>query len=168
MNLTKEARNVKSILQGTTLRGHQQQPPPAQQQHTKTAQHPGATTSSSVSHQGHQSGAHDQNRSNKIVPAKKRNILEVFKKPSNAKDVDKPMPYRHHHHHGLDKSELEYAEAFKVVDSAIILNFNCNCKFSQLTATQDTGQSQERAQVFDSKIGHRHTKEIHHGKCNGN
>lgn len=50
---------------------------------------------------------------------KRRNLLEVFKKPLNPKDIEKTI---RQHQHFIDKSELEYIEALKV--GAEFFNFS--------------------------------------------
>lgn len=82
---------VKSVLQGPSSSSRQQQ------------QHNNDSPSSQNK---------KDDKKSVSTPSKKRNLLEVFKKPSNAKEiiVDKPRKQ----HYILDKSELEYIEALKV------------------------------------------------------
>lgn len=87
--LKREVQAVKSILQGgsSTVRDH------SDSQHSKEMRH----------------GKHDD----KQTKQKKRNLLEVFKKPSNAKDIGKPIKQRPVPH-VVDKFELECIEVLKV------------------------------------------------------
>lgn len=63
----------------------------------------------------HSKDTHRQARDDK-AKSKKRNILEqVFKKPSNTKEVDKPTQKRTSPHI-IDKFELECIEILKVND----------------------------------------------------
>lgn len=54
---------------------------------------------------------HTENVSDEKKQLKKRNLLEVFKKPLNPKDIEKSIKQ---HQHFVDKSELEYLDALKV------------------------------------------------------
>lgn len=87
--LKREVQAVKSILQGgsSSVRDH------SDSQHSKEIRH----------------DKHDD----KQTKQKKRNILEVFKKPSNAKDIGKPIRQRSVPH-VVDKFELECIEVLKV------------------------------------------------------
>lgn len=82
--LKREVQAVKSILQGTS----------------NTAQHRDQTDVQ----------RHDKSDKTK---QKKRNLLEVFKKPSNAKEIGKPVKHRSSSH-VVDKFELECIEVLKV------------------------------------------------------
>lgn len=93
--LKREVQAVKSILQGgsSTMRD---------QSHSHQESH-------------HSKDTHRQARDDK-AKSKKRNILEqVFKKPSNTKEVDKPTQKRTSPHI-IDKFELECIEILKVND----------------------------------------------------
>lgn len=79
--LKREVQAVKSILQGGTSRDH---------------------------HSHHVEGR--QTRDDKKTHQKKRNLLEVFKKPSNAKDIEKTVKRPH----VIDKFDLECLEILKV------------------------------------------------------
>lgn len=110
--LSKEAQAVKSVLQGTSSRGHQTHPP---QYHAPPPPHPSTTTNPSSS----SSTADDKPK--KTTTTKKRNLLEVFKKPSNAKEIGKPVQKpQPKQHHVPDKNEIEYIEALKVFRLLII------------------------------------------------
>lgn len=87
--LKREVQAVKSILQGgsSSVRDH------SDAQHSKEMRH----------------AKHDD----KQTKQKKRNLLEVFKKPSNAKDIGKPIKQRPVPHI-VDKFELECIEVLKV------------------------------------------------------
>lgn len=90
--LKREVQAVKSILQGgsSSMRDH------------------------SHSHQDsqHSRDGHRQAKDDK-AKLKKRNLLEVFKKPSNAKEIGKPAKQRTSPH-AIDKFELECIEILKV------------------------------------------------------
>lgn len=97
--LKREVQAVKSILQGgsTSLRDHSQ------------------------SHHHHRHESHHSKDTQRHVKddkskLKKRNLLEVFKKPSNAKEIDKPVKQRTSPH-VIDKFELECIEILKVMIS---------------------------------------------------
>lgn len=51
---------------------------------------------------------------------KKRNLLEVFKKPSNAKEIGKPVKQRTSSH-AIDKFEMECIEILKVTHIFLII-----------------------------------------------
>lgn len=90
--LKREVQAVKSILQGgsSSMREHTQSH--HEPQHSKDTQ---------------RHGKDDKSKQ------KKRNILEVFKKPSNAKEIGKPVKQRTSPH-VIDKFELECIEILKV------------------------------------------------------
>lgn len=91
--LKREVQTVKSILQGATSSVG------------RSSEH--ASTSSSDTKQ---SGRSDRKQQ------KKRNLLEVFKKPSSlaqGKDTDK-LATKRNHHHVVDKFELECLDVLKV------------------------------------------------------
>lgn len=89
--LKREVQAVKSILQGgsTSTRDHLQ-----------------------PLHESHHSKDPHRHAKDDKAKLKKRNILEVFKKPSNAKDIGKPVKQRSSH--VIDKFELECIEILKV------------------------------------------------------
>lgn len=89
---------IKAVLQGPSSSSRQQQ----QQQHKS----PAAPTEA-------QTRTGDKKSSASSTPNKKRNLLEVFKKPLNAKEIIVDRPRKQHH--VLDKIELEYIEALKVI-----------------------------------------------------
>lgn len=88
--LKREVQAVKSILQGgpSTIHDH------SDSQHSKEMMH---------------HAKHDD----KQTKQKKRNLLQVFKKPSNAKDTGKSIRQRSVPH-VVDKFELECIEVLKV------------------------------------------------------
>lgn len=102
--MKREVQAVKSILQGgsSSMRDHSQQ-------HSKDA------------HQRH-------GKEDKAKLSKKRNLLEVFKKPSNAKEIGKPVKQRTSSH-AIDKFELECIEILKVTQTCLIIfcNFFFGC-----------------------------------------
>lgn len=61
----------------------------------------------------HSKDAHRHAKDDK-AKLKKRNLLEVFKKPSNAKEIGKPVKQRTSPH-VIDKFELECIEILKVL-----------------------------------------------------
>lgn len=63
----------------------------------------------------HSKDTHRHARDDK-AKLKKRNLLEVFKKPSNAKEIGKPTKQRTSPH-VIDKFELECIEILKVIES---------------------------------------------------
>lgn len=69
--------------------------------------------SSSQSHRHESQHRHAKDDKGK---QKKRNLLEVFKKPSNAKDIGKPIKQRTSPH-VIDKFELECIEILKVCNN---------------------------------------------------
>lgn len=92
--LTAQKRDdVKAVLQGPSSS--------SRQHHQQQQQSPASTES--------QTKTGDKKSS---TPNKKRNLLEVFKKPLNAKEIVVDRPRKQHH--VLDKIELEYIEALKV------------------------------------------------------
>lgn len=124
--LQKEALAVKSILQGSSKRSHQQRPPhplptPADASHpaaTPAKAHSDKTSPNQVSSPS--TNADTKTNSTNTTP-KKRSIFEVLKNPSNAKVPDKnaaQAPNTHHHHQApprkLDKVEIEFLEALQV------------------------------------------------------
>lgn len=92
--LKREVQAVKSILQGgsSSMRDHSQS-------------HQDSQNSSRDVH--HRPAKDDKSK------LKKRNLLEVFKKPSNAKEIGKPVKQRTSSH-AIDKFELECIEILKV------------------------------------------------------
>lgn len=86
--LKREVQAVKSILQGASSSVRDKSEP----HHSKESQR--------------------QSKDDK-TKQKKRNILEVFKKPSNAKEIGKPTKQRSTYH-VVDKFELECIEILKV------------------------------------------------------
>lgn len=91
--LKREVQAVKSILQGgsSSMRDHSQL-------HQEQLQHSKDKT-------------HRHTRDDK-AKLKKRNIFEVFKKPTNAVDMDKSVKQRN----VIDKFELECIEILKVMN----------------------------------------------------
>lgn len=88
---------VKTVLQGPSSSSRHQQQQQQQNHHQQS--------NDTLSH-----NKKDEKKTTS-TPSKKRNLLEVFKKP-NTKDIviDKPRKQ----HYVLDKTELEYIEALKV------------------------------------------------------
>lgn len=100
----KEIQAVKAVLQGTSSHHHQQHRQ-LLQQHTNQQQ--------DESLRGDVSNKRDDTTSpRKDTLSKKRNLFEVFKKPSNAKEVEKFRSTERTY--VVDKSELEYIETLKV------------------------------------------------------
>lgn len=99
----KEIQAVRAVLQGTTSQHHQQH-----RQHLQ--KHVQQDDSLRVDAPNKRD---DATSPRKDTLTKKRNLFEVFKKPSNAKEVEK---YRsvERTSHVVDKSELEYIETLKV------------------------------------------------------
>lgn len=133
--LKREVQAVKSILQGgsSSMRDHSQ------------------------SHQDSQHSSRDvHHRPAKDDKAKlkKRNLLEVFKKPSNAKEIGKPVKQRTSSH-AIDKFELECIEILKVCVN--FLAYFCNRKKNHIlfllrthSAHENSGQCKKGAHLFDS------------------
>lgn len=92
-SLKREVQAVKSILQGGSSSMRTEQQTLHESQHSKDAQR------------------HAKDDKAKL---KKRNLLEVFKKPSNAKEIGKPSKQRTSPH-VIDKFELECIEILKVI-----------------------------------------------------
>lgn len=90
--LKREVQAVKSILQGGSSSMREQPQAHPESQHSKDT---------------HRHGKDDK------AKQKKRNILEVFKKPSNAKEIGKPVKQRISPH-VIDKFELECIDILKV------------------------------------------------------
>lgn len=103
--LKREVQAVKSILQGGSSSMRDHQTVHESQQHSKDT---------------HRHAKDDK------AKLKKRNLLEVFKKPSNAKEIGKPVKQRISPH-VIDKFELECIEILKVITSTVwrICNFIC-------------------------------------------
>lgn len=87
---------VKSILQG----GPSSRDSSSSHQSSDTLQHS----------KDHRYAKHDDKQNKQ----KKRNLLEVFKKPSNAKEIGKPNIKQPSVPHVVDKFELECIEVLKV------------------------------------------------------
>lgn len=106
----KELQAVKAVLQGTTSQHHQQH---RQHLHKQVLQQ-------EDSPRGDASNKRDDTTSpRKDTLTKKRNLFEVFKKPSNAKEIEK-LRSTERSSYVLDKSELEYIETLKVQFPKII------------------------------------------------
>lgn len=91
--LKREVQAVKSILQGGTSSIRDQ---------------------SSHSQHETQHSKESQRQTKEDKKHKKRNLLEVFKKPSNAKEIGKLTKHRSTTPHVVDKFELECIEVLKV------------------------------------------------------
>lgn len=97
----KELQAVKAVLQGTSSQHHQQH---RQLLHKQQEDSPRADVSNKRD---------DTTSPRKETLTKKRNLFEVFKKPSNAKEVEK-LRSAERSSYVVDKSELEYIETLKV------------------------------------------------------
>lgn len=100
----KEIQAIKSVLQGTSSHHHQQHRQLLQQH---AAQQQDDSVKGDASNR-----KDDSNSPRRDTSTKKRNLFEVFKKPSNAKEVEKFRAQEKTY--VLDKSELEYIETLKV------------------------------------------------------
>lgn len=100
----KELQAVKSVLQGTTSQHHQQH----RQLLDKQVPQREDTLRADASNK-----KDDTTSPRKDTLTKKRNLFEVFKKPSNAKEVEK-LRLAERSSYVVDKSELEYIETLKV------------------------------------------------------
>ncbi|KAG4065771.1 hypothetical protein HA402_012449 [Bradysia odoriphaga] len=98
----KELQAVKAVLQGTTSQHHQQH-----RQHLQRNTQPDDTQRADTSNR-----RDDTMSPRKDTSTKKRNLFEVFKKPSNAKEAEK-LRQVERSVHIVDKSELEYIETLK-------------------------------------------------------
>lgn len=98
----KEIQAVKAVLQGTSSHHHQQHRQLLQQQQPDES-----LRAADVSNK-----RDDTTSPRKDTMSKKRNLFEVFKKPSNAKEVEKFRSTERTY--VVDKSELEYIETLKV------------------------------------------------------
>lgn len=101
----KEIQAVKAVLQGTSSQHHQQRRQLLQQH---AAQQQEESLRGDVRHK-----KDDATSPRKDTLTRKRNLFEVFKKPSNAKEAERfRTPEKSY---VLDKSEIEYIEALKVL-----------------------------------------------------
>lgn len=89
--LKREVQAVKSILQGGSSSNRDHQQSNQDSQHSKDK-------------------SHRHIRGDDKAKLKKRNIFEVFKKPTNALEIDQPAKQRN----VIDKYELECSETLKV------------------------------------------------------
>lgn len=97
----KELQAVKAVLQGTTSQHHQQHRQHLQKQSQQEQSHRGDSNTAASS------------SPRKDTLTKKRNLFEVFKKPSSSKEAEK-LQTAERTSHVVDKSELEYIETLKV------------------------------------------------------
>lgn len=134
--LKREVQAVKSILQGgsSSMRDHQQS-------HHHESQHSKDT--------------HRHTNKDDKTKLKKRNLLEVFKKPSNAKEIGKTAKQRTSPH-VIDKFELECIEILKVNESINIFH-NYSLKSLLLisnhftvAAFENPGQCKERTDLSNT------------------
>lgn len=100
----KEIQAVKAVLQGTTSQHHQQH---RQHLQKKVVQQEDSLRAESSNRKD------DSTSPRKDTLTKKRNLFEVFKKPSNAKEAEK-LRSADRSSQVLDKSELEYIATLKV------------------------------------------------------
>ncbi len=99
----KEIQAVKAVLQGTSSQIHKQH-----RQHSQKHVQPEDVQRGDTS-----SRKDDTTSPRKDTLTKKRNLFEVFKKPSNAKEVEK-LRSAARSSQVIDKSELELIETLKV------------------------------------------------------
>lgn len=99
---------------------------------------------------------------------KKRNLLEVFKKPSNAKEIGKPVKQRTSSH-AIDKFELECIEMLKVTQTCLIifctffwLQFVDLTKydFQHISAYENSGRCKKRTHLSHTNVRKCYQKEV--------